>query len=72
MNLHDHEAIRQSLEFMLADSTYHTPTSYSADSAQYPDNRMPFVETHMNYLRSHPLLEPSKYLANMKLRSRIR
>jgi hypothetical protein len=66
------EAIRQKLQHMTLDSTYNTEPSYSANTVRYPDNLIPFVDKHMDYLNAHPKLEAHKYLANIKLKSRIR
>jgi hypothetical protein len=64
--------IRRILQQMTLDSTYSTVSSYSADSLTYPDNLMPFIDKHMNYLNAHPKVEASKYLANIKLMTRKR
>lgn len=64
--------IRRVLEQMTLDTSYSTVSSYSADSSTYPDNLMPFVDKHLNYLTGHPKVEASSYLANIKLMTRIR
>lgn len=64
--------IKQALEQMVADSKFNTLPSYSANAALYPDNLMPFVDRHMNYIMCHPRLEAKKYLANVKLVTRLR
>jgi hypothetical protein len=64
--------VKQLLRQMTGNSTYNTSPSYSTDSARYPDNLIPFVDKHMNYLINHPALEPAKYLANIKLITRRR
>lgn len=66
------QEIRRALLQMTLDSSYNTGTSFSSKTADYPDNRIPFVDKHMNYLYMHPKVEASKYLANVKLMSRIR
>lgn len=63
--------IKQALEQMVGDVRFNTLPSYSANSVLYPDNLMPFVDRHMNYLMSHPQLEAKKYLANVKLVTRL-
>lgn len=64
--------IRHRLERIALSSTYNTASSYSANSSLYPDNLIPFVDKHMNYLINHPKLEADHYLANLKLMTRVR
>ncbi len=64
--------IRQKLLSMAASTTYNTTSTYSANNQVYPDNLIPFVDKHMNYIMNHPNIEASKYLANIKLISRVR
>lgn len=66
------QEIRAKLLLMLKSSTYNTASTYSANGVLYSDNLIPFVDKHMNYLVSHPMLDPDKYLANVKLLTRIR
>mgnify|MGYP001160619238 CR=1 FL=1 len=65
-------AIRRVLESMATDSAYNTVSSYSANTAKYPDNVIPFTDKHMEYLSKHPHLELNAYIANVKLMTRIR
>jgi hypothetical protein len=65
-------AIRQKLQFMMSDKTYNTQSSYSANSLQYPDNTISFVDKHMNYLNVHPKLDARMYIANLRLMTRVR
>jgi hypothetical protein len=64
--------IKLQLQQMAGSSSYNTTSSYSANSVLYPDNLISFVDKHMNYLISHPSLEPSMYLANIKLMTKLR
>jgi len=64
--------IKKALELMVADKAYHTESTYTADSANYTDNVLPFVDKHMKYLGSHPSVNPKQYLANLRLITRIR
>ena len=57
---------------MARDNVYNTGSSYSANSIQYPDNLIPFVDKHVNYLNAHPGLDPSQYIANLRLITRIK
>jgi hypothetical protein len=66
------EEIRNALLQMTRDSSYSTTPTYSTDSATYTDHLIPFVDKHMNYLNLHPKMEASMYLANLKLKTRIR
>ncbi len=64
--------IRHKLEHMTVDSTYNTESSYSSNGMIYPDHLMPFVDKHMNYLNTHPKLDPAMYIANLRLMIRRR
>jgi hypothetical protein len=64
--------IKRKLQQMTRDSTYNTTSSYSTNSLLYSDNLIPFVDKHMNYLINHPSLEAKKYLANIRLITRVR
>ncbi|HSX47542.1 MAG TPA: hypothetical protein VLF63_02090 [Patescibacteria group bacterium] len=59
------------LQSMTADSNYNTTSTYSANSVRYPDNLIPFVDKHMDYMNSFPKLDPASYIANLKLRTRL-
>lgn len=72
MDSEEGKNIRRALQQMTDESAYNTTPSYSSDSDRYPDNLIPFTDKHMNYLNSHPKLDPTQYLANIKLMSRIR
>ncbi len=62
----------KTLVVMAKDSSYNTGPSYSANSELYPNNLIPFVNKHMDYLRNHPTTDPQHYLANLRLMTRIR
>jgi hypothetical protein len=64
--------IEAELRKMAADGCYKTESSYSANAADYPDNLIPFVDKHMNYLMQHQNLNPQHYLANLRLMCKIR
>jgi hypothetical protein len=65
-------ATRQTLIEMVADSSYKTDSSYSANATLYPSKSMTFVEKHMDYLKAHPATDPDHYLSNLRLMTRIR
>jgi hypothetical protein len=58
------------LKSMALDKTFHTESSYSANAMLYPDNKIPFVKKHMEYLRSHPSTDPMHYISNLRLMTR--
>jgi len=64
--------IARILEQMASDDTYNTESSYSANSELYPDNLIPFVDKHMNYLSSHPTTDPRHYMSNLRLMTRVK
>ena len=64
--------IEAALVRMVADTTFTTAASYSADGLSYPDNLIPFVEKHMRYLNNHRNVDPAHYLANLRLMTRVR
>jgi hypothetical protein len=69
-NLFDTEEgteIMRALRKMVADSDFSTDASYSADSTSYPDNLIPFIDKHVNYLKQHQNVNPQHYLSNLRL-----
>lgn len=54
------------------DATFNTGPSYSANGDKYPDHSIPFVDKHMNYLRTHPSIDPQQYISNLRLMTRVR
>lgn len=64
--------IKECLLGMTKDKTYNTGSTYSANGITYPDNLIPFVDKHMNYLNSHPSIDPNQYVANLRLMTRQR
>ena len=66
------KVIRQELQDMMISGKYHTPSSYTTNGMQYPDNLIPFVDKHMNYLNAHPKLDAEMYLTNLRLMTRAR
>ena len=57
---------------MVTDDAYNTKPIYSSNSELYPDNLMPFVDRHMEYLGSHLDISPQQYLSNLRLMTRIK
>lgn len=64
--------VKRLLQYMTTDKAFNTLSSYTSDSSLYPDNMMPFVDKHMNYLNAHPELDSQKYITNVRLKTRIR
>lgn len=63
--------IEQILNEMSDDSKYNTNPSYSANTTSYPDNRIPFTEKHMQYLNTHPNIDPDHYISNLRLVTKL-
>jgi hypothetical protein len=72
LNTEEGKEVKLRLQSMIDDNLYNTAASYSNDTDLYPDNLIPFVDKHMNYLVNHPMLEASQYLANVRLVTRLR
>jgi hypothetical protein len=64
--------VKSTLILMTQDSTYNTLSSYSANAVTYPDNLIPFVDKHMNYLNAHPSTDPAQYIKNLQLMTRFK
>jgi hypothetical protein len=61
------QEILSSLKRMDADPHLATPPVFTINAAEWPDNRMPFVQYHAHYLQTHKLTQPAGYLSNLKL-----
>ena len=68
----DAVSVKSILILMSQDSDFNTESSYSANVGAYPDNLIPFVDKHMNYLSSHPGTNPAQYLKNLQLMTRFK
>ena len=68
----EEQTIREALRQMVLNSSYNTTPGFTANSAAYPDGLMPFVDKHMRYLDANPKLDAYMYLANLRLKTRIR
>lgn len=44
-----------------------TESVYSPMAIDYADNRMPFTEIHLCYLRKHKNVDPAHYLSNLEI-----
>ena len=63
---------KRQLELMVQDDRFNTEPSYSANTTLYPDNLIPFIDKHMSYLCSHTQTDPTLYLSNLRLITRMR
>lgn len=64
--------VTQELQALLKDDSFRTMPGYSADTDTYPDNAVPFVQGHLNYLKRHPQVDPAHYLSNLRLMLKVR
>lgn len=64
--------IADTLRLMAEDLAFNTASSYSANTVLHPDNLISFVEKHMNYLNTHPAINPREYISNLRLMTRRR
>ncbi len=62
-----HEEIIDKLKALQSDPSMVTKSAYSPAATEYPDNRFPFVEIHLAYLRKHPQVDPAQYISNLQL-----
>lgn len=63
--------IKAELSKMAKSPKYNTEDSYTCSNAAHPDGKITFVEKHLQYIASHQDTNPSHYLANLKLKTRI-
>lgn len=63
---------REKLRNMLMDPSFNTESSYTANSGSYPDNMIPFIDKHMEYLLQHPAVDVDHYVRNLRLSHRKR
>lgn len=66
------KAVREQLMQMLPGKTHNTVASYTPDGDNYPDNSISFVDKHMRYLNTNPQVDPAIYLANLRLKTRVK
>lgn len=68
----EEQEVRDALHQMVLSGLYNTSPGYTANSAAYPDGLMPFVDKHMRYLDIYPKLDAQVYIANLRLKTRLR
>ena len=49
------------------DPAFVTKSAYRANTLLWPNNRISFVDSHLMYLKAHPVLEPRHYISNLRL-----
>lgn len=64
--------VREELLRMVPGEVHNTRASYTPDGENYPDNSISFVDKHMRYLNANPKVDPAIYLANLRLKTRMR
>lgn len=64
--------ILAALKSLEKDPAYETKSAYRANAELWPNNRISFVDSHLVYLKAHPLLNPRHYISNLKLMLRKR
>lgn len=62
----------EALHAMCNKANYNTPSSYCSNSEAYPENQRSFVDKHMDYLSTHPDVNPNHYISNLRLMTRIK
>ncbi len=63
------DVIRQDLLAIAMDPAFNTTSIYTTTTASESSL---FVEKHMNYISNNPTIAPQDYVANLRLRTRIR
>jgi hypothetical protein len=61
------EEVTLKLQSLQDDPTMQTVSKYSPTAPEWPDNRLPFVEIHLAYLKAHKLVNPEHYISNLEL-----
>lgn len=61
------EEITEKLQSFVDDPNMNTTDTYSPAAVDYPNSRMPFIEFHLAYLKSHKNVNPEHYLSNLSL-----
>ncbi len=49
-----------------------TKPSFTTNKTDWPNNQMPFVAYHVQYVRTHKLVTPEGYLSNLRLMLKVR
>ena len=68
----EEDDVTEALRAMKADPNLVTKSAYRANVELWPNHRISFVDSHLVYLKAHPLVDPRHYLSNLKLMIRKR
>lgn len=60
--------VRQQLLLMEADPQYSTKNSYNPGA----DGDISFSDKHFMYISTHPTVQPNQYMANLRLKTKLR
>lgn len=60
------------LKAMVKDGQYMTDSTYISNTDAYPNNQLPFIDKHIEYVRTHPSVDIDMYLSNLRLMTKIR
>lgn len=66
------DEILSALRIMEEDPNCKTDAAYRANTVLWPENSISFANNHLQYLKSHPNLNPKHYLANLRLMTKLR
>lgn len=61
------EEIITRLKVLEDDPTMKSESIYSPAASEWPDSRLPFIERHLAYLRTHKTVNPEHYISNLAL-----
>ncbi len=61
------DEISAKLEALQNDPDMVTKSMYSPSACDYPDNRLPFVQIHLAYLRKNKHVNPAQYISNLEI-----
>lgn len=64
--------IEDMLRAMENDRAYNTQSTYVADGVQFPDHVLSFIDKHKRYILANPALDARSYVANLRLKTRLR
>jgi hypothetical protein len=65
------QTMQRQLQLMVESTEYNTASTYSPNTAVYPDNLMPFEDKHLNYFLNYPYIDANMYVANLRVRTHI-
>jgi hypothetical protein len=61
------DEVIEALVSLETSSIYLTESVKRYNIDKWPDSQTTFIDFHMNYLRTHPTLDPYQYISNLKL-----